>query len=131
MTNLTPVLAALEQERTRLSGELENIGKAIAALRLPGSAARDSDGSCLPAHSHASEQPRSYAGQNGEKRRGSADATWRGGKRAHCDIDRPARKSAFLKLATFPAVNSNHRRGFRLHIRKKVARSAVLRLWKH
>ena len=38
MTNLTPVLAALEQERTRLSGELENIGKAIAALRLPGSA---------------------------------------------------------------------------------------------
>ncbi len=36
MTNLNPVLAALEQERTRLSSELESIGKAIAALRLPG-----------------------------------------------------------------------------------------------
>jgi hypothetical protein len=38
MTNLNPVLVALEQERTRLSSELESIGKAIAALRLPGSA---------------------------------------------------------------------------------------------
>jgi hypothetical protein len=40
MTNLTPVLAALEQERNRLSSELERIGKAIAALRLPGGVRR-------------------------------------------------------------------------------------------
>jgi len=38
MTNLNPVLVALEQERNRLSSELQSIGKAIAALRLPGRA---------------------------------------------------------------------------------------------